>query len=132
MAAKREEVVDLRDETDGELLAPVGLAIAVWSEGPTTVVRPSGEIDVANAADLKRCVTSIVEQGGTDIVIDLGRVTFVDSTGLSTLVSSLKLVQRTHGRLRLSHVTREVERVLALTGLNEVFELREAGSQSLR
>ena len=54
--------------------------------GRHSVVKLSGDIDVANAADLRDSLLGLVNRGVTSLVLDLRAVTFLDSTGVGTLL----------------------------------------------
>jgi anti-anti-sigma factor len=82
-----------------------------WTAGSVPVARLSGELDLANAADVMGAVRAGVS--GNEVVIDLTGVTFMDSSALSQLVALGKAVTvrvvATEGS--------EPRRVLELTGL---------------
>jgi anti-sigma B factor antagonist len=71
--------------------------------GPqATVVRPQTEwLDISLAADFRAALVDLVKAGHQNLVIDLGAVTFIDSSGLGALVSALKMLKV--GRDRRSH-----------------------------
>ena len=63
-------------------------------------------------------------------MLDLGDVTFLDSTGLSVLLSSLKRCQGEGGSIRLISLQRNVRRVLEITGLTDVFQVQDDAPDS--
>ncbi len=87
-----------------------------------SVVRVTGEIDVASAPELENALGIVPAESGT-VVVDLSAVTFMDSTGLGVLVAAWNRYnsQEPVGRLALVVSTPEVERLLEVTGLAEVF-----------
>jgi len=86
-----------------------------------TVLAPSGRLDVAGAPSLKEAVTEAVKTGPQKVVIDLEGVSFVDSTGLGSVIAALKLVRSSKGDLRLAAPNQQVRVVLELTTLDRVF-----------
>lgn len=88
-----------------------------------TVVRVGGEVDVASAPELDKLLENL-PMAGENIVVDLTEVTFLDSTGLGVLVGAWnrcnKSVPASH--LTLVVATSEIERLLEVTGLSDVFE----------
>jgi anti-sigma B factor antagonist len=86
---------------------------------------PSGRLDVAGAPSLKEAVTEAVTEavknGRPRVVIDLEGVSFVDSTGLGSVIAALKLVRSSKGDLRLAAPNQQVRVVLELTTLDRVF-----------
>ena len=87
-----------------------------------TVVMPSGRLDVAGAPALKAAIGELVRDDGTPrLVIDMEGVSFVDSTGLGSVIAALKLVKGSKGDLRLAAPNQQVRVVLELTTLDRVF-----------
>ncbi|MEM7426009.1 MAG: STAS domain-containing protein [Pseudomonadota bacterium] len=81
-------------------------------------------LDAAVAEDFRSSVLAAIEEGAGKLVINLGNVAFMDSSGLGALVGCLRHVGA-EGSIVLSSVTRPVERVLRLTRINRVFEVFE-------
>lgn len=87
-----------------------------------TVVVPSGRLDVAGAPTLKAAIGEAVRDDGTPrLVIDMEGVSFVDSTGLGSVIAALKLVRGSKGDIRLAAPNQQVRVVLELTTLDRVF-----------
>ncbi len=86
----------------------------------TTVLRPTGRINMVAAPALKILIEETVASGRTRIVVDLGEVSFIDSSGLGALISGLKTARQAGGDLRLAAVPEQVLTVLRLTNLDRV------------
>ena len=86
-----------------------------------TVVAPTGRLDVAGAPALKEAISEVVKNGPPRIVIDMEGVSFVDSTGLGSVISALKQVRGSQGELRLAAPNQQARVVLELTTLDRVF-----------
>ena len=82
---------------------------------------PSGRLDVTGAPALKDAITEAVKNDKPRLVIDLEGVSFVDSTGLGSVIAALKLVRSSKGDLRLAAPNQQVRVVLELTTLDRVF-----------
>jgi anti-sigma B factor antagonist len=91
------------------------------TEGGVTVVVPSGRLDVAGAPALKAAIGDVVKNGPTRLVIDMEGVSFVDSTGLGSVIAALKMLRGSKGDLRLAAPNQQVRVVLELTTLDRVF-----------
>jgi anti-sigma B factor antagonist len=83
-------------------------------------------IDAATAWDLRPQLLEALYTQGPEMTIDLGKVTFIDSTGLGMLVGVLKEARELNGDLRLVNAGREVRRILQVTGLEALFALGTA------
>lgn len=81
------------------------------------VVQPAGRIDTHTALEFKDRIGETIDAGYPWLVIDFGAVTFLDSTGLGALVTSLKRVQALGGDLRLAQVPQSVRMMIELTSL---------------
>jgi len=81
------------------------------------VVQPAGQIDIHTAVDFKQRIGETIDDGYPWLVIDLGTVTFLDSTGLGALINTLKRVQALGGDLHLARVPQTVRMVIELTSL---------------
>ena len=87
-----------------------------------TVVVPNGRLDVAGAPTLKAAIGEAVKDDGTPrLIIDMEGVSFVDSTGLGSVIAALKLVRGSKGDIRLAAPNQQVRVVLELTTLDRVF-----------
>lgn len=91
------------------------------AENGVTVVAPTGRLDVAGAPALKDAINEVVKNGPPRVVIDMEGVSFVDSTGLGSVISALKQIRGSQGELRLAAPNQQVRVVLELTTLDRVF-----------
>ncbi|MBK8468457.1 MAG: STAS domain-containing protein [Candidatus Phosphoribacter sp.] len=101
------------------------LALSTMVQGERTIVFVEGEVDVHTAATLRRHLDEAILQG-RDIVVDLAKVTFLDSTGLGVLVGRLKAVRAQGGTMRIVGARERVLKVFVITGLDRVFEMYPA------
>jgi anti-sigma B factor antagonist len=101
----------------------VDLSISSDVREEVTVVHVGGEIDVYTAPVLRDHLDEHILQGRHRLVIDLGGVSFMDSTGLGVLVGRLKLVRVKNGTLRLVCSSERILKVFSITGLDKVFQI---------
>jgi anti-sigma B factor antagonist len=97
------------------------LRVDVSRRGRWSVVEVGGEVDVATAPRLREKLISLVNDGRYHIVVDLGAVDFIDSTGLGVLISGLKRVRTHDGELVLVCTEARILKVFEITGLTKVF-----------
>ena len=94
----------------------------------TQIVELSGEVDALTAPQLGRRLLGLLREGKTDVVVDLSRVTFMDSMGIGVLLNALRQLTSRHGRLVLVCPTERVVRPFEVTGLVgrlKIFRTRE-------
>jgi anti-anti-sigma factor len=85
-----------------------------------TVVALSGELDVEPAQDLRTLFDTLVEDGQTDVLVDLRLLTFCDSVGLSALIHGYHACRTARGSFRVTGDTGLVNRLLRVTGVREL------------
>jgi anti-sigma B factor antagonist len=93
-------------------------------EDSASVLAVSGDLDISGVEDFLAQANRLLEADAHLIDVDLGGVTFLDSSGLGALVRLQKRVTEDGRELRLANVPRAVSRVLALTGLTDLFAER--------
>jgi anti-sigma B factor antagonist len=91
------------------------------ADNGVTVVAPTGRLDVAGAPALKDAIAEASRTTPARVVIDMEGVSFVDSTGLGSVISALKQLRSSQGELRLAAPNQQVRVVLELTTLDRVF-----------
>ena len=98
------------------------LTITLTSEGEWRVLLVQGELDLySNGALLDQ--VHAVTAGGAKIALDLAGVTFVDSSGLGSLVGALKHVRERGAELVLvAPADAPITRMLTLTGLDQILK----------
>ena len=101
------------------------LSVTSHERGGCTVVEVSGEVDVYTASALRTKLADLIDADQTDLVVDLTRVRFLDSTGLGVLVGALKKVRGRSGRLELVIDQEKVMKVFRITALTQVFTIHE-------
>lgn len=87
-------------------------------------LQPKGDLDLETAPLLLAEVERRLAAGESDVVIDLTGLTFVDSTGLGTLVGCWRRAQKAGATLALANPNPDVWMTLEITGLNKVLPLR--------
>lgn len=80
-----------------------------------------GELDLATEGDLVAGVIGELEASALDVVIDLTRVSFIDSSGLRALLLCQRAADERSRPLRLTPGTGAVKRLLAISGVEAVF-----------
>jgi len=109
----------------------VDFAVESGQVGDITVVTATGELDAYAAPTLEAVVAPLSQRSGCDLVVDLTGVGFIDSTGLGVLVSTLKHVRDSEGRLDVVVATPRVLKVFTLTGLDVVIPLHSTLDSAL-
>ena len=102
------------------------LSLNTRGVGDVTIVRCSGRIVAGGETESLRDHVSGLLQDRRDIVLHLGEVVFIDSSGLGTLVRLLTSTRRVRGDLKLCNVPQDVHKVLKMTNLITLFDTHES------
>ena len=109
------------------------LSIAERQAGEVTVLTLVGQM-LLDDGDLAfgRYVRDLASRGRVRIVVDLGGVTFIDSSGVGMMAAKLKTVRESGGDMRLLHLTSRSQRLLGMMKLMTVFETFEDEASAVR
>lgn len=111
----------------------MALYIVEKTFGGTTLLDLRGKIILGEETEqLRNKVKELTELGHLRIIIDLGEVDYVDSSGLATLVASHVGVRKAGGELKLLRLTKRIRDLLQITRLSTVFEVYDALDQAVR
>jgi len=99
------------------------MEIAVRRESHLVIVDMVGEIDVNAVTRIRDTLGDLTKAVSPQIVVNLARVTYIDSSGLGILMAARREVLKGGGRLALCGMTKDVRMVLELTRLNKFFEI---------
>jgi anti-sigma B factor antagonist len=108
-------------------MRPGELEIVQEQVGQRHELRLIGELDLASADDLERQIAMLCLEGGTEIVLDLERLAFVDSAGLRAMLAARQACEQGGCSLTLRNVGERVERVLDLTGMTAMLPIQQDG-----
>ena len=97
----------------------------------TYVLALAGEIDLAHAPELDDELRALVEEGTTQVIVDLLEVPFLESTGLGVLLKYSRLLRSNGGELTLVTDDVRVMRVIEITGLGQHFHLERTLSEAV-
>jgi anti-anti-sigma factor len=106
--------------TSGRVLKEAKLRVRVEQDGEALVVRASGELDLSNAKTLEAELRKAIAGDASEVILDLGGVTFVDSAGLRLVLLMAKQSLRNGGRLRLLRGSAPVEQVIEGSGVRHL------------
>jgi anti-sigma B factor antagonist len=88
-----------------------------------TMLEVSGRVDSTNATQLGEVLSSQIDAGRYQLVLDLSRVQYMSSAGLREMVAALKKVKQYNGDLRIATPSDKVKEVLDLAGLSAIFQI---------
>jgi len=91
-----------------------------------TIVDLSGRITLGEGSTMLRdIVRDLIAKGQKKILLNLGDVTYIDSSGIGELVSAFTTVRNGGGELKLLNLTKKVHDLLQITKLYTVFDIKD-------
>lgn len=94
------------------------------------IVEVEGEIDVYTAPRLRELLIGLVNEGHYQLVVNMEKVEFLDSTGLGVLVGGLKRVRAHDGSLDLVCTQERILKIFRITGLTKVFGIHDTVNEA--
>jgi anti-sigma B factor antagonist len=103
----------------------------VSAEAELAVLAFAGELDIESSVGLRTIGVELIEDGHCHLVLDLSKLTFIDSSGLNALVHLRSRALEREGSIRLAVAHPRVGWVLRSTGLDQVFAVYPSVGEAL-
>ena len=105
--------------------------ITTRSKGEVVILDISGEIELYNAPEIKDIINKLIEERKYNVIINLEKVSYIDSSGIGALISSLSNLKKYQGGLKIINVYASVRKVFELTKLTSFFEIFDAEEDAI-
>ena len=100
--------------------------------GDVTILDLSGAVRMGEGAvSLRNAIRSLIEQGNKKILLNLGGVKNIDSSGIGELIANYATLSRDGGQLKLLNLTEKIENLLVITKLLTVFDSFDNEAEAL-
>ena len=106
------------------------MAYQVRSEGDTIIVALSGDVDLDNSPEVRNVLLESVS-GKRGVLVEMSAVSYIDSSGIASLVEAYQSARREHTPFALVSVSDAAMRVLELARLDQVFSIHASLSDAL-
>jgi anti-sigma B factor antagonist len=113
-------------ETDTPFQPPDPFRCETGRAGDTDWVRPVGELDLDTEPQLEEAIATVREQGAPRLLLDLSKLTFMDSTGLRLVIRWDTAAKAQGFGLAIVRGPDVVQRVIRLTGMEDQLTFAEA------
>ncbi len=104
------------------------MEVKALEENGFSVFQVTGEINISTSPELRK---AFEKQSSKKVVVDLEKVTYIDSSGLATLVEMLKKTKAQGGSLGLAGMTDKVKSLFEITKLDKLFSIYSSRAQAL-
>lgn len=98
----------------------------------STVCTLSGEINLESSPDLRKFCAQLLAKGEKNMILNFKDVSYVDSSGLATLIELFQKIKEKSGSLKLCSLSDKVKGVFELTKLDRVFKICPSEEDALR
>jgi len=100
--------------------------------GDVTVLDLDGKVTIGEGSvALRSAIRRLLGEGKNTILLNLGGVGYIDSSGIGELVSSFTAVNKEGGTLKLLNLTQKIQDLLAITKLLTVFDVFDSEAEAL-
>ena len=106
------------------------MEITVRREPSLVIVDLAGEIDLNAVSRIRDTLGDLTKAASAQILVNLSRATYIDSSGLGILMTARKEILQGGGRFVLCGMTKDVRMVFDLTRLNNFFEIYDDEAQA--
>ena len=102
------------------------LSLSTRTVSDHTVLQVGGEVDVYTAPKLRERISELLDGGIGAVVVDLGRVDFMDSTGLGVLVGGFRKSRTVGASFGVVCGKESLLKIFRITGLDQVLPLYQS------
>ena len=99
--------------------------------GTVSVVAPHGDIDMAVADDFRLRLATLLDRGRARLVLDLGAVMYIDSSGLGALVTAMKQARAAGGDIKVCGLASDVRALFEMTRLDKVLSIHASRDEAI-
>lgn len=108
------------------------IQISERQAGDVTILDLGGKITIGEGSvALRGAIRRLLGEGKTKLLLNLGNVGYIDSSGIGELVSSFTAVNKEGGTLKLLNLTQKIQDLLAITKLLTVFDVYDSEADAL-
>lgn len=93
------------------------------ASGDQITLALAGRLDAQSAKDVEDKLDQIIEKGHVNVNLNFQEVSYISSSGLRVLLTTLKKVRQNSGSLKLFGMAENVKEVFAIAGLDDIFEI---------
>ena len=97
-----------------------------------TILELSGEIDINTSPEVRKAFDHLLKEQRKKILLNFSQVSYIDSSGLATLVEMLQRLKRFGGLLRLSNVSEKVKGLFEITKLDRLFSIFPSEEEAVK
>lgn len=91
-----------------------------------------GEIDITTSPELRKNFDELIKRNERRILVDFSSVTYIDSSGLATLIEMYQRLKKIQGKVRFCGMKDGIKNIFEITKLHKLFEIYDNRQSALR
>ncbi len=99
------------------------IEVVLRQKHAATIVSIKGDVDLYSSPQVRKAIIALAEKKTPVILVDLHEVSYMDSSGVATLVEGLQQAGKYQGKFKLFGLSPAVQEVFELSRLDKVFEI---------
>jgi len=100
--------------------------------GGAVVCFLEGEININNSPELRKAFDGIIAKNEKKLAVNFSGVTYIDSSGLATLIEMFQRLKKIGGALRFCGMEQKIKNVFEITKLHKLFEIFDTQENALK
>jgi anti-sigma B factor antagonist len=87
------------------------------------ICKAEGEININTSPELRKAFDNFINNKATKILMDFGQVSYIDSSGLATMIELLQRLKKVGGKFRICNMNQKVKNIFEVTKLHKLFDI---------
>jgi len=108
------------------------MKISEEMEKDAVVCAIEGEINITTSPELRKLFDKFIRSNIKKVIIDFKNVSYIDSSGLATLIEMLQRLKKIEGSLKLVSMPQKIKNIFEITKLDKLFEIFETKEEALK
>ncbi len=92
-------------------------------ENDISICAVSGEINISTSPELRKFFDRLIRQDAKKVIVDFAHVSYIDSSGLATLIEMLQRIKKIQGIMKLCGMSFQVKNIFEVTKLDTIFTI---------
>jgi len=105
--------------------------LVVFEKQNAAILKIVGDVDLYSSPQVRKKILALMKKKTENLLVDLDGVSYMDSSGVATLVEALQLMKKRRGKLKLFNLRPAIRDVFELSRLDKVFDICEDENQAM-
>jgi anti-sigma B factor antagonist len=123
---------NLSDGSVSTIVEGAKMKVLEETKNGVVVCKIEGEVNIGSSPDLRKVFDAFIQKNIQKIVLDFSAVSYIDSSGLATLIELLQRLKKINGKFRISNMSEKIKNVFEITKLHKIFETFDTQELALK